>query len=191
MSDVSKFTLDNTDINVKDTFARAPTFAMSNNRVNISNGETTSTMFGKIAKWFNDLKSVAFSGSYNDLLNKPTDNIKITKLYTYDTQGTPQRASNLTLNESLANYDFYFINYRLDYGTDTTSMTTGILPINSPCELMGLQTGDTPLLLRRICTPNGNTLSISDCLYYATLNANGGAYNGGCIVSGVYGVKRG
>jgi hypothetical protein len=31
-----------------------------------------SVIFGKIAKWFADLKSVAFSGSYNDLSNKPT-----------------------------------------------------------------------------------------------------------------------
>ena len=27
---------------------------------------------GKIAKWFADLKTVAFTGSYTDLANKPT-----------------------------------------------------------------------------------------------------------------------
>jgi hypothetical protein len=48
------------------------TFTSAGSRTNISTGEKLSTIFGKIAKWFADLKSVAFSGSYNDLSNKPT-----------------------------------------------------------------------------------------------------------------------
>ncbi len=34
--------------------------------------EKLSTIVGKIVKWLADLKTVAFSGSYNDLTNKPT-----------------------------------------------------------------------------------------------------------------------
>ena len=48
------------------------TFTAASSRTNISSGEKLSTIFGKIAKWFADLKSVAFSGSYNDLTDKPT-----------------------------------------------------------------------------------------------------------------------
>jgi hypothetical protein len=48
------------------------TFTAAGSRTNISTGEKLSVIFGKIAKWFADLKSVAFSGSYNDLSNKPT-----------------------------------------------------------------------------------------------------------------------
>lgn len=48
------------------------TFTAASSRTNISSGEKLSTIFGKIAKWFTDLKPVAFSGSYNDLSNKPT-----------------------------------------------------------------------------------------------------------------------
>lgn len=49
-----------------------PTFAESGTRSNIVSGETLSTLFGKIKKFFSDLKTVAFTGSYTDLSNKPT-----------------------------------------------------------------------------------------------------------------------
>lgn len=49
-----------------------PTFAESGTRTNIASGETLSTLFGKIKKFFADLKTVAFTGSYTDLSNKPT-----------------------------------------------------------------------------------------------------------------------
>ena len=49
-----------------------PTFAESGTRSNIVSGETLSTLFGKIKKFFTDLKTVAFTGSYTDLSNKPT-----------------------------------------------------------------------------------------------------------------------
>lgn len=47
------------------------TFTEAEERTNIESQETMSTTFGKIKKWFTDLKTVAFSGSYNDLSNKP------------------------------------------------------------------------------------------------------------------------
>ena len=47
-------------------------FTVAGTRVNIQTGEKLSVAFGKIAKWFADLKTVAFTGSYNDLTNKPT-----------------------------------------------------------------------------------------------------------------------
>jgi len=47
-------------------------FTASGTRTNISTGEKLFVIFGKIAKWFGDLKAVAFSGSYNDLSDKPT-----------------------------------------------------------------------------------------------------------------------
>ncbi len=47
-------------------------FSVSGSRENIAPGESIRTMFGKIKKWFTDLTTVAFTGSYNDLGNKPT-----------------------------------------------------------------------------------------------------------------------
>lgn len=46
-------------------------FAEADTRENVASGETLPTLFGKIKKWFTDLKTVAFSGSYNDLSDTP------------------------------------------------------------------------------------------------------------------------
>jgi hypothetical protein len=51
---------------------QTPTFTEASTRNNIASGEKLSVIFGKIQKFFNDLKTVAFSGSYTDLTNTPT-----------------------------------------------------------------------------------------------------------------------
>lgn len=48
------------------------TFLAASKRANITTGEKVSALFSKIAKWLSDLKTVAFTGNYNDLSNKPT-----------------------------------------------------------------------------------------------------------------------
>lgn len=47
-------------------------FSQAGSRANLTSGERLSLSFGKIMKWFADLKAVAFSGNYNDLANKPS-----------------------------------------------------------------------------------------------------------------------
>ena len=69
-----------------------PTFAESSTRSNIVSGETLSTLFGKIKKFFADLKTVAFTGSYTDLSNKPTSMQNPNSL-------------TLTMNGSATNYN--------------------------------------------------------------------------------------
>lgn len=49
-----------------------PTFTEASARANISSGESFAIILGKIKKFFTDLKTVAFTGSYNDLSDKPT-----------------------------------------------------------------------------------------------------------------------
>ena len=51
---------------------QTPTFTQASARANIASGEKLSVIFGKIMKWFADLKTVAFSGSYTDLSNTPS-----------------------------------------------------------------------------------------------------------------------
>lgn len=51
---------------------QTPTFTQASTRVNIASGEKLSVIFGKLMKWYADLETVAFSGSYTDLSNKPT-----------------------------------------------------------------------------------------------------------------------
>lgn len=49
------------------------TFTEAITRSNLVSGESSSTFWSKVAKWFADLKAVAFSGSYNDLSDTPTN----------------------------------------------------------------------------------------------------------------------
>lgn len=55
-----------------DASSTTASFAAASSRENVKTGEKMSVLFGKIAKWFTDLKAVAFSGSYKDLSDKPT-----------------------------------------------------------------------------------------------------------------------
>jgi len=55
-----------------DASATTVIFSAAAERTNITTGEKLSALFSKIAKWLSDLKPVAFSGSYDDLSNKPT-----------------------------------------------------------------------------------------------------------------------
>ena len=71
---------------------QTPTFTEAATRVNITSGETLSTLFGKIKKFFTDLKTVAFTGSYTDLSNKPTSMQNPNSL-------------TLTMNGSATNYN--------------------------------------------------------------------------------------
>lgn len=71
---------------------QTPTFTVASSRTNINSGETLATIFGKIKKWFSDLKTIAFTGSYTDLLNKPTSMQNPNSL-------------TLTMNGSSSSYD--------------------------------------------------------------------------------------
>ena len=67
---IAEVTIDGTTQNVY--APNSQTFSEASTRANIDSGETYPTIFGKIKKFFADLKAVAFSGSYSDLSGKPT-----------------------------------------------------------------------------------------------------------------------
>ena len=56
-------------------------FTQASTRANLSTGEKLAVSLGKLMKWFADLKTVAFSGSYNDLTDKP---FTFNNLYAYN-----------------------------------------------------------------------------------------------------------
>ena len=82
-----------------------PTFTEASTRNNIASGEKLSVIFGKIQKFFNDLKTVAFSGSFSDLSNKPENSNTF--------QGTIAEWNQLTTAEKKA-YDHASIPDSLD-----------------------------------------------------------------------------
>ena len=47
-------------------------FTPAGERTNITAGEKQSSLFGKIARWLSDLKTVAFTGAYSDLSGTPS-----------------------------------------------------------------------------------------------------------------------
>ena len=88
----SKLSSEETARTEADKNLQQPTFTEASTRVNITSGETLSTLFGKIKKFFTDLKTVAFTGSYTDLSNKPTSMQNPNSL-------------TLTMNDSATNYN--------------------------------------------------------------------------------------
>lgn len=71
-----KAKLDSVYASLQDLSGKAdntPTFSQAATRANLAgSGETMPTILGKIKKFFSDLKTVAFTGSYSDLTDKPT-----------------------------------------------------------------------------------------------------------------------
>ena len=65
-SDVGALASDGNASNVTAAFTQAST------RVNLTTGEKLAVSLGKLMKWFADLKTVAWSGKYTDLTDKPT-----------------------------------------------------------------------------------------------------------------------
>ena len=116
------------------------TFTQSTSRVNLTSGDTLKTAFGKLSKWFVDLKAVAFSGSYNDLSNKPTT-LKNPKSLTIQQNGGNQTeydgSTALTVNITKAgiglgnveNKSSATIRSELTSSNVTTAL--GYAPINS------------------------------------------------------------
>lgn len=96
-----------------DTAENTTAFTAAPARENLKSGEKHNILFGKIAKWFADLKTVAFSGSYNDLSNKPTiptvGNGKVTITQNGATKGsfTMNQSGNTTveLTDNNTTYD--------------------------------------------------------------------------------------
>lgn len=56
---------------VEDVTEGKVSFEEAGTRENINTDENMGTLFGKIKKWFSDLKTVAFTGRYADLTGKP------------------------------------------------------------------------------------------------------------------------
>lgn len=77
VSDLTVLPTDKVDLvdyltKVGDASSTTGVFTEAGTRANILSGETIAILLGKIKKYFTDLKTVAFTGSYSDLSDKPT-----------------------------------------------------------------------------------------------------------------------
>lgn len=72
----------------KKYLSQEPAFSQAATRTNIASGDKIPVLFGKIMKWFADLKAVAFSGKFTDLILEDAgkgawNRLGLTKLYDY------------------------------------------------------------------------------------------------------------
>jgi hypothetical protein len=90
--------------------SNTPTFSEASLRANIATGESIPTLFGKIKKFFSDLKTVAFTGSYSDLTGAPTIAASVATLtaaqfnaasFTHDTYVVITDSDTIALSSSL------------------------------------------------------------------------------------------
>lgn len=88
-------------------------FEEAASRQSLESGESINTLFGKIKKFFSDLKSVAFSGSYNDLSDKPEQSDIIPFVIGTQTAVTGTWTGDAPSVENL--YDGLTIRYWLPY----------------------------------------------------------------------------
>lgn len=87
----------NYQTNTSDLKDNTTTFTTASTRSNVASGEKLSVSFGKIAKYFNDLKAVAFSGSKADIGLGNVDN---TSDANKPVSNATQQALNLKANSS-------------------------------------------------------------------------------------------
>ena len=108
---ITKANIGLSDVPNVTTNNQTPTFTQASTRANIASGETLTVIFSKIMKFFADLKAVAFSGSYNDLSDKPTiptvnnATLTIQKNGTTVNTFTANASSNVTANITMSKSD--------------------------------------------------------------------------------------
>ena len=100
---------------------RRISFSAEHTRENISSTDTLYTIFGKIKKYFSDLKTVAFTGSYTDLSDKPVSlknpkSLKFTGGVTAEYDGSTEKS--IAIPTSLKNPNTLNIKFN---GTSQTS----------------------------------------------------------------------
>jgi len=80
-----------------DTAENTTAFTAASARENLKSGESHATLFGKIAKWFADLKEVAFTGKipWADVTGKPSTYTPAS--HTHDNQYYKKEESDVTL----------------------------------------------------------------------------------------------
>ena len=69
---VSELENDENYIKLEEINDLTPDFDKEETRDNIQSGEKISVLFGKVKKWFSDLKKVSFTGKYSDLEGRLT-----------------------------------------------------------------------------------------------------------------------
>jgi len=107
---------------------QTPTVTEASTRANLASGDSLKTIIGKIKKFFSDLKTVAFTGSFNDLTDQPTiptvnnGTLTIQKNGTQVATFSANQSGNATANITVPTGDLASINKD---GTSSTKYLRG------------------------------------------------------------------
>lgn len=161
-------------------------FTEAQTRTNIATGEKLSVICGKIKKFFADLKAVAFSGSYNDLTDKPSiptvNNATLTIKQGGTTKGTfTANASTdveIDLDAGGGGGSTYTAGAGINITNNVISVTNPIvktdISLNNaviPCLFRNATAGEDAPLTKE----DGTTATLADCLDLGASTLNIGA----------------
>lgn len=132
-------------------------FTQAGTRANIATGEKLSVIFGKIAKWFADLKTVAFTGSYNDLSNKPTIPTVPTNVSAFTND-----AGYLTSHQSLSAYRTAAAQDTIDSGKQAKITASGVLQGNGNGGVTAKTVDSTPTASSQNLVTSGGVATALD-----------------------------
>lgn len=125
VSEFVPYTGDGRKINKCVAELAVPRYEVPDRRLVLSPGESLKIALGKISRWFQDLKEVAFSGSYNDLTDKPNAQsigaLEATTKYASSSTigGDANRAKKIADNYNGNDVTFAYGKAGLDYGNYT------------------------------------------------------------------------
>lgn len=106
-------------------------FEEATSRQQLNSGESVKTLFGKLRKFLTDLKAVAFSGSYNDLSDVPTDSFVGDNLLDNPNFKINQRGVSGTVSaESPVIQENYFIDRWIIFDGSATINSDGTITLN-------------------------------------------------------------
>ena len=140
---------------------QTPTFTEASTRNNIASGEKLSVILGKVQKFFNDLKTVAFSGSYTDLTNQPQINGN-TLTGNKTTGDLGINADNVMMSDGVTSVEDVLdiingeqIQVTLPFTPPENGILLCVLIANTEGEVYGTYTGTTPNVVDGYNKANG------------------------------------
>lgn len=113
-------------------------FTQASSRANLTTGEKLSVSLGKIKKFFADLKTVAFSGSYADLSNKPTIPSGAAASYAVANNDTTTAAGYVADARIVQTHGLEIDQLSSDLSTAKTNFQAGVNTLYNKCVSCGV-----------------------------------------------------
>lgn len=157
---------DGIDISAQNEISVDTAFSEASTRTNIASGDTFATILGKIKKFFTDLKTVAFSGSYNDLSDKPT----IPDISTKVSKSGDTMTGNLSLKGTNSALELNLLI------ASSGGMAIGGNTLKPQEDSAGTVYTNT------LPSKNGKLAVVGDIPTDFVSKANGGTFNGGVVI---------